>query len=51
MTDNQKPAQKRRLLIEDADAIVETREGRQQVTKVPDRKAEAEKRGVDESSL
>jgi hypothetical protein len=43
----------RRLLVEDADAIVtcDTVTGCPVVTKVPDRKAEAEKRGVDESSL
>jgi hypothetical protein len=50
MSNEEKP--KRRLLIEDADAVVEvTVEGKQHVVKVPDRKAEAEKRGVDESSL
>lgn len=48
-----KPAKPvRKLMVEDADAVVETNDhGRQEVRKVPDRKAEAERQGVAESQL
>ncbi len=45
-----KPA--KRMLVEDADAAsVPDEEGRQHIRKTADRKAEAERQGVDESQL
>ncbi len=48
------PKQKPRpgLMVEDHNAVVETDEaGRQAVRKVPDRAAEAERKGVSESKI
>jgi hypothetical protein len=55
MTDKTKTKTKKPvpgLLVEDRNAVVRTDdEGVQTINKVPDRKAEAERQGVDESTI
>ncbi len=47
-----KPARKPGLMVEDRNAVVRTdADGKQTIAKVPDRAAEAERRGVDESQV